>query len=193
MTFTPEQKQYLIENSVKIKDNNKYIEIMSYYSNYFKKTKINSIKMYIEFIFILLVILFLVCRSVIPACQSTTEVIFKGLLIIIGTILVYMAGKFVLDYIDNLPVVKRIQNKELDLVCFTGDLNDVSKFINYGASSSALQNYFMTVSGTKYQIDRNTYKILEKHKGKVVKIYFFPELLQRQVLISDATIILIEE
>ena len=68
---------------------------------------------------------------------------------------------------------------------------DVSKFINYG-SSSALQNYFMTVSGNKFQIDRKNYKILSEHKGKEIKIYYFAELLQRQMYITDASIILVE-
>ena len=64
-------------------------------------------------------------------------------------------------------------------------------YLNYG-TSSAWQNYFMTVSGNKFQIDRKNYKILSEHKGKKIYIYYFPELLQRQMLISDASVILVE-
>ena len=39
---------------------------------------------------------------------------------------------------------------------------------------------------------RKNYKILAEHKGKKIKIYYFAELLQRQMYITDASVILVE-
>lgn len=190
--FSPEQKRYIYENSIKINDQTKYVQIMTHYSDYFKKVKKNSIKRYIEFIAILLVILYVVCTLWFSTALSTRELIFRVSAIFVGVLLIYKLGKFVLDYIDDLPIVEKIKQKECDLLCYTGMLNDVSKSLNYG-TSTALQNYFMTVEGNKLQIDRKNYKFLSEQVGKKIKIYYFAELLQRQMFVTDASVILVEE
>lgn len=190
--FSVEQKRYIYENSVKIKDQNKYIQIMALYSDYFKKAKRNSIKRYIEFIAILLIILYIVCIMWFTGLQSIREAMFKISAVFVGALLVYKFGKFFLDYIDDAPIVKEIEQNKCDLLCYTGVLNDISKSLNYGTSSS-VNNYFMTVSGNKLQINRRSYRMLEDHKGKEISIYYFAELLQRQLYITDASIILVEQ
>lgn len=189
--FTPEQKRFIYENSVKVNDNSKYIEIMGYYSDYFDKAKKNSIKRKIGFIFMLLVILYIVCQSFLFQQLETNILIFRSAAIFVGTLVVLKLGLMLLNYIDDMPIIKKVKNKECDLLYYEGDLNDVTKSINYGTSSS-LQNYFMIISGNKYQIDRKNYKILSEHKGKKIYIYYFAELLTRQMYITDASVILVE-
>lgn len=189
--FTPEQKRFIYENSIKVNDNNKYIEIMKYYSNYFEQAKKTSIKRKIGFIFMLLVILYLVCQALLFNVAEVNIMIFRGAAIFVGTLVVFKLGMMLLNYIDDMPIIKKIKNRECDMLYYEGDLNDVTKSINYG-TSSALQNYFMIVSGNKFQIDRKNYKILSEHKGKKIRIYYFAELLQRQMYITDASVILVE-
>ena len=191
--FTPEQKQYVYENSIKVNDNNKYIEIMGLYSEYFKKAKVTSIKRKAGFIFLLLVIVYLVCQAFLFQPLELRILIFRGSAIMVGALIIYKLGMMLLNYIDDLPIIKKIQNKECDLLYYEGDLNDVTNFINYKSTSSSLKNYFMTVSGNKFEIDRATYKILLPSKGKKIRIYYFAELLRRQLLISDASIIMVLE
>jgi hypothetical protein len=190
--FTPEQKRFVYENSVKVNDNKKYLEIMGHYQNYFERAKRTSIKRKIGFICILLVVAYIVCRIFLFQPLATSVLVFRGATIFVGALIVFKIGMMLLNYIDDMPIIKKIQNKECDLLCYTGDLNDVSKSINYSTSSD-LQNYFMIVSGNKFQIDRKNYKIFLQHKGKKIYIYYFPELLTRQLLITDASVILIEQ
>lgn len=190
--FTPEQKKFVYENSVKVTDNKKYIEIMALYSECFEKAKRISIKRKIGLIFILLIAVYIACKTFLFQTLDTSILVFRGAAIFVVALLVLKFGMGLLNYIDDMPVINKIKNKECDLLYYVGDLNDVSKSINYGTSSN-LQNYFMTVSGVKYQIDRKNYKILSEHKGKKIYIYYFPELLTRQMYITDASIILIEQ
>lgn len=189
--FSPEQKRYIYDNSIKINDQNKYIQIMAYYDEFFIKARKTSKKRFVEFIAMLLIVLYVVCVMWLTPFASAREAVFKISAVFVGALLVYKIGKAVLDYIDDFPVVEKIQRKECDLLCYEGDLNDVNKSLNYGTNSS-VQNYFMTVSGNKFQIDRKNYKILAEHKGKKIKIYYFAELLQRQMYITDASVILVE-
>ena len=189
--FTPEQKRYIYENSVKVNDNNKYIEIMGLYSNYFEKSKKNSIKRKIGFIFMLLIAAYILCITFLFHSLETSALVFRGAAIFVGVLVVFKIGMMFLNYIDDMPIIKKVKNKECDLLCYEGDLNDVTKALNYG-TSSALQNYFMTVSGNKFQIDRKNYKILLAHKGKKIYIYYFAELLTRQMYITDASVIMVE-
>jgi hypothetical protein len=190
--FSPEQKRFIFENSVKINDQSKYIQVMGYYDNYFKKAKTNSIKRKIEFIAILLIILYVVGVMWLVNFSSVNEAVFKMSAVFVGALLAYKLGSALLNYIDELPIIEKIQREECDLLCYTGDLVDLSKAVNCG-TSAAICNYFMTVSGNKFQIDRRNYKILEPHKGKKIKIFYFAELLGRQMYITDGSVILIEE
>jgi len=190
--FTPGQKRYIYENSVKVNDNNKYIEIMGLYSGYFEKAQRISIKRKIGFVFMLLVVLYIVCQSFLFQSLETNSLVFRSAAIFVGALVVLKFGLMLLNYIDDMPIIKKVKNKECDLLCYEGDLNDITKSINYG-TSSALQNYFMTVSGNKFQIDRKNYKLLLEHKGKKIYIYYFAELLQRQMYITDASVIMVEK
>jgi len=133
--FSPEQKKYIFDNSVKVDEQSKYIQIMALYETFFEKAKKNSIKRYIEFIVSLLIVLYIVCVIWLSTADSTRVIAIKVSAIFVGTLLAYKIGKSILDYIDDLPIVKKIQQKECDLLCYTGDLNDVTKFINCSASS----------------------------------------------------------
>lgn len=190
--FSPEQKKFIYDNSVKVNDQDKYIKVMAYFDDYFKKTKARAVKQYIEFIIILLIIVYIACNMLLLTANSFNEIIFKASAIFVGSLLIYKLGSKFLKYIDHSPVIEKIQKKECDLLCYVGDLTDVSKTLNYG-SSSAIQNYFMTVSGNKFQIDRKNYKILEEHKGKKIYLYYFAELLNRQMYITDSSVIFVEE
>ena len=190
--FTVEQKRYIYENSVKVNNNDDYIKIMGFFSDCFSKAKRTSIKRKIGLIFILLIILYLVCNKFLFQNLATNILIFRAAAIFVGTLVAFKLGMMFLNYIDDMLIVKKIKNKECDLLCFEGDLNDVCKSINYGTNTD-LQNYYMIISGNKLQIDRKNYKILSNHIGKKIYIYYFAELLQRQLFITDASVILVKE
>ena len=97
------------------------------------------------FIFMLLIILYIVCQSFLFNVAETNIVIFRSAAIFVGTLIVLKLGMMLLNYIDDMPIIKKIKNKECDMLCFEGDLNDVTKSINYG-TNSALQNYFIAIS-----------------------------------------------
>lgn len=190
--FSPEQKKFIYDNSVKVNDQAKYIKVMTYFDDYFKKTKFRAVKQYVEFVIMLLIIVYIASNLLLLSSGSINEIIFKSSAILVGSLLIYKIGAKFLKYIDHSPVIEKIQRKECDLLCYEGDLTDVSKTLNYG-TSSAIQNYFMTVSGNKFQIDRKNYKILEEHKGKKIYLYYFAELLNRQMYITDGVVIFVEE
>lgn len=191
--FTAEQKRYVYENSVKVNDNNKYIEIMGYYSEYFSKAKIATIKRKVGFIIILLFAVYLACQHFIFHPLEIRTLIFRGAAIFVVSLVVLKLGTIITNYIDDMPTIKRIKNKECDMLYFEGDLNDVRKFINYKSASSAIYDYFMVVSGNKFDISKELYKTLLPNKGKKIRIYYFAELLTRQMYISDASVVMIED
>ena len=139
----------------------------------------------------LLIVVYFVSKTFLFNSLETSMIIYRSAAIFVGTLIVFKLGMMMLKYVDDAPIIDKIKNRECDLLCYEGDLNDVSKTINYG-TSSALQNYFMTVSGNKFQIDRKNYKILLPNKGKKIYIYYFAELLTRQFYITDACVILVE-
>jgi len=114
--FTPEQKRFVYENSVKVNDNNKYIEIMGYYSDYFSKAKVTSIKRKIIFIFLLLAIVYMVARYFLNQSLEGMQLLFRAAAIFVGALIVLKLGYVFLNYIDDLKIVKRIQNKECDML-----------------------------------------------------------------------------
>lgn len=190
--FSPEQKEYIFENSVKIEDQAQYVHIMSLYEEYFKKAKFNSIMRPIGLIIVLLFIAYSIgCTWLVPFV-SFWDSAFKISAMLVGVLVLYRIGKFVLDYIDDLPIIAMIKNKECDLLCYTGDLNDVTgKVFNLGTSTD-FKNYYAIISGNKFQINKKSYKMLAKHKGKKIKIYYFAELLNRQLYITEGSVILVE-
>jgi len=90
--FTPEQKRYIYEKSVKVNDNNKYIEIMGLYSSYFEKAQRISIKRKIGFVFMLLVVLYIVCQSFLFQSLETNSLVFRSAAIFVGALVVLKFG-----------------------------------------------------------------------------------------------------
>ena len=120
--FTAEQKRWIYENSIKVNDENKYIEIMGHYSEYFAKAKAASIKRKIGFITILLVVVFMLCQVFLSTALEVKMLVFRSSAIFVGVLVVFKLGMMLLNYIDDMPVIKRVLNKECDMLYYEGDL-----------------------------------------------------------------------
>ena len=100
--FTAEQKRWIYENSIKVNDENKYIEIMGHYSEYFAKAKSASIKRKIGFITILLVAVLMLCQVFLSTALEVKMLVFRSSAIFVGILIAFKLGMMLLNYIDDI-------------------------------------------------------------------------------------------